>query len=261
LLLSRILENKIREVRKRKRKVPLEALKSGITDEAQGNNFKESISCRGKTNIIAEIKQFSPSAGTLVRDFNPGKLARIYEKHGASAISILIDRRFFGGDLKNIVEVRKVSSLPILAKEFIIDEYQIYEARALGADAVLLIASILEREKLRSYLDLAQELDMHCLVEIHREEEWQKIKDLPAHIIGINNRDLQTFKVDLGVTFDLMQKIPTHKIVVSESGIKNEKDIERLKKSGVDAFLIGESLLRSENIGKKLKKLLGNDSH
>ena len=183
MLLSRILENKIREVRKRKRKVPLEALKSRITDEAQDNNFKERISCRGKTNIIAEIKQFSPSAGTLVRDFNPGKLARIYEKH-ASAISVLIDRRFFGGDLKNIVEVRKVSSLPILAKEFIIDEYQIYEARALGADAVLLIASILEREKLRSYLDLAQELDMHCLVEIHREEEWQKIKDLPAQING-----------------------------------------------------------------------------
>ncbi|UCG94778.1 MAG: indole-3-glycerol phosphate synthase TrpC, partial [Candidatus Aerophobus sp.] len=245
MLLSRILENKIREVRKRKRKVPLEALKSRITDEAQGNNFKESISRRGKTNIIAEIKQFSPSAGTLVRDFNPGKLARIYEKHGASAISILIDRRFFGGDLENIVEVRKISSLPILAKEFIIDEYQIYEARALGADAVLLIASILEREKLRSYLDLAGELDMHCLVEIHREEEWQKIKDLPAPIIGINNRDLQTLKVDLGVTFCLMQKIPTHKVVVSESGIKNEKDIERLKKSGVDAFLIGESLLRS----------------
>ncbi len=147
MLLSRILENKIREVRKRKRKVPLGALKSRISDEAQGNNFKESISCREKTNIIAEIKQFSPSAGTLVRDFNPGKLARIYEEHGASAISILIDRRFFGGDLKNIVEVRKVSSLPILAKEFIIDEYQIYEARALGADAVLLIASILEKEK------------------------------------------------------------------------------------------------------------------
>ena len=261
MLLSRILENKIREVRKRKRKVPLEALKSRITDEAQGNNFKESISCRGKTNIIAEIKQFSPSAGTLVRDFNPGKLARIYEEHGASAISILIDHRFFGGDLKNIVEVRKVTSLPILAKEFIIDEYQIYEARALGADAVLLITSILEREKLRNYLDLAQELDISCLVEIHRKEEWQKIKDLPAHIIGINNRDLQTFKVDLGVTFDLMQKIPSHKVVVSESGIKNERDIERLKKSGVDAFLIGESLLRSKNIGKKLKKLLGNDSH
>lgn len=261
MLLSRILENKIREVRRRKRKVPLEVLKARIIDEAEGNNFKERISRRGKTNIIAEIKQFSPSAGTLMEDFNPGKLARIYEEHGASAISILIDKRFFGGDLKNVVEVRKVTSLPILAKEFILDEYQIYEAKILGADAVLLMASILEREKLKSYLDLARELDMSCLVEIHREEEWQKIKDLPVDIIGINNRDLQTFKVDLGVTFDLMQKIPSHKVVVSESGIKNEKDIERLKRLGVDAFLIGESLLRSKNVGKKLKELLGNDSH
>jgi indole-3-glycerol phosphate synthase len=261
LLLSRILENKIREVRARKRKIPLEVLKSRITDEAQANNFKESISCRGKTNIIAEIKQRSPSGGTLIEDFNPGKLARIYEHHGASAISILIDKRFFGGDPDDIVEVRKVSSLSILAKDFILDEYQIYEARALGADAVLLIACILERKKLKSYLDLAQELDMSCLVEIHREEEWHKIKDLPADIIGINNRDLQTFKVDLGITFDLMQKVRPHKVVVSESGIKNKRDIERLKKSGVDAFLIGESLLRSRNPGKKLKKLLGNDSH
>ena len=261
MLLSRILENKIREVAKRKRKIPLEVLKSRITNAAQANNFKESISCRGKTNIIAEIKQFSPSAGTLVKDFNAGKLARIYEEHGASAISILIDKTFFGGDLKDVVEVRKVSSLPILAKEFILDKYQIYEAKTLGADAVLLIASILEREKLKSYLDLAQELDMYCLMEIHREDDWQKIKDLPVDIIGINNRDLQTFKVDLGVTFDLMQKIPSHKVVVSESGIKNEKDIERLKRLGVDAFLIGESLLRSKNVGKKLKELLGNDSH
>jgi indole-3-glycerol phosphate synthase len=261
LLLSRILENKIREVRKRKRKIPLETLKSRIIDEAEGNNFKERISCRGKTNIIAEIKQFSPSAGTLVKDFNPRKLARIYEEHGASAISILMDKRFFGGDLNDILVVKKVSSLPILAKEFILDEYQIYEARALGADAVLLIASILERERLKSYLDLARQLNMYCLVEIHQEEEWHKIKDLPVDIIGINNRDLQTFRVDLGVTFDLMQKIPSHKVVVSESGIKDEKDIERLKKSGVDAFLIGESLLRSKNVGKKLKELLGNDSH
>ncbi len=261
MLLSRILENKIREVRKRKRKIPLEVLKSRITDEAGGKNFKESISCRGKTNIIAEIKQFSPSAGTLMKDFNPGKLARIYEEHGASAISILVDKRFFGGDLKDVVEVRKVTSLPILVKEFILDKYQIYEARALGADAVLLIASILEREKLKRYVDLALELDIDCLVEIHQEEEWQKIKDLPVDIIGINNRNLQTFKVDLGVTFDVIPKIPSHKVVISESGIKSEKDIERLKKSGVDAFLIGESLLRSKNVGKKLKKLLGNDSY
>ena len=261
MFLSRILENKIREVRTRKRKIPLEVLKSRTTKAPQTNNFKESISCGEKTNIIAEIKQCSPSAGTLVRDFNPGKLARIYEEHGASAISILTDKRFFGGDPGDIAEVKKVTSLPILAKEFIIDEYQIYEAKALGADAVLLIASILEKEKLKSSLDLAQELDMSCLVEIHREEEWQKIKDLPAHIIGINNRDLQTFKVDLGVTFDLIQKIPSYKIVVSESGIKTEEDIERIKNSGVDAFLIGESLLRSKNPEKKLKKLLGNDPH
>ncbi|MFQ6066816.1 MAG: indole-3-glycerol phosphate synthase TrpC [bacterium] len=261
MLLSRILENKIREVRGRKRKIPLAALKSRVAVAPRTNNFKESISCWEKTNIIAEIKQCSPSAGTIIEDFNPGKLARIYDEHGASAISILIDNRFFGGNPSDIVEVRKVSSLPILAKEFILDEYQIYETKALGADAVLLIASILEREKLKNYLDLAQELDMSCLVEIHREEEWQKIKDLPVDIIGINNRDLQTFKVDLGVTFDLMQKIPSYKVVVSESGIENKKDIERLKNSGVRAFLIGESLLRSKNIGKKLKKLLANDSH
>jgi len=256
LILDEIVNNKLKEVAERKKEIPLAFLKSKLAASAPARNFRKAISSSGRISIIAEIKKASPSAGVIIEDFSLEKLVRIYEKNGASALSILTDQKFFRGELKDLEKARKASSLPILAKEFILDEYQIYEARTGGADALLLIARILDKEELKKYLDLAWRLDLDCLVEIHTEEEWRKIKDLPFEIVGINNRNLENFKVDLKMSFSLIKKIPLDKIVVSESGINNGEDIHRLQEAGVDAFLIGEALLKSKNVGEKLKELL-----
>ncbi|TET11310.1 indole-3-glycerol-phosphate synthase, partial [Candidatus Aerophobetes bacterium] len=197
MILDEIVDNKLKEIAQRKKEISLVALKSRIATLAPTRDFKKAISSSAKINIIAEIKKSSPSAGLIREDFDPAKLATTYENNGASAISVLMDKKFFSGDPKNLTKVRRVSSLPILAKEFILDEYQIYEARVLGADAILLIARILDRENLRKYLDLASRLDLACLVEIHEEEGWEKIKDLSIDIVGINNRNLANFKVNL----------------------------------------------------------------
>ena len=257
MILDEIVNNKLKEVARRKKEVPLAVLKSKLITSVPTRDFRKAISSSGRINIIAEIKKASPSAGVIIKDFSLEELARIYEKNGASALSILTDQKFFGGELRDLNKARKASSLPIMAKEFIADEYQIYEARTRGADAILLIARILEREKLKEYLDLASQLDLDCLVEIHTEEEWEKIKDLPIDIVGINNRNLANFKVDLKMSFNLVKKIPSDKIVVSESGISNKNDIYRLQEAGVDVFLIGEALLKSKDVGEKLRKLLG----
>ena len=258
MILDEIVNNKVKEVARRKKKLPLAVLKSKLAASTPTRDFRKAISSPTKINIIAEIKRVSPSAGVIIKNFSLEELARIYEKNGASALSILTDQKFFRGELKDLEKTRKTSSLPILAKEFIVDEYQIYEAKTRGADAILLIARILDREKLKEYLNLASQLDLDCLVEIHAEEEWQKIKDLPVDIVGINNRNLENFKIDLKMSFNLIKKIPLDKIVVSESGINNGEDIYRLQDAGVDAFLIGEALLKSKNVGEQLRKLLGH---
>ena len=257
MILDEIVNNKLKEVARRKKEVPLAVLKSKLAASTPTRNFRKAISSLIKINIIAEIKRASPSAGIIIKNFSLEELARIYEKNGASALSVLTDQKFFKGELKDLEKARKASSLPILAKEFIVDEYQIYEARTGGADALLLIARILDKEELKKYLDLASRLDLDCLVEIHTEEEWQKIKDLPVDIVGINNRNLENFKIDLKMSFNLIKKIPLDKIVVSESGINNGEDIHRLREAGVNAFLVGEALLKSKDVGEKLRKLLG----
>ena len=254
-VLEKIANNKIREVEERKRRLPLEILRSKVFG-LSFRNFKKRISSTIKTNIIAEIKRFSPSSGTILKNLDPSFLAKTYQENGASAISVLIDKKFFGGSLSDLTKVRRATSLPILAKEFIVDEYQIYEAKLLGADVILLIARILSKRKLREFLNLALKLNLDCIVEIHKKEELDKIKSLPFNIIGINNRDLQTFKVDLKTTFDLIKKIPPSKLIISESGIREKEDIYRLREKGVNAFLIGESLLKSKDIGKTLREFL-----
>lgn len=256
MILDEIVNNKLKEVVRRKKKLPLAVLKSKLAASTPTRDFRKAISSSGIINIIAEIKKASPSVGVIIKDFSVEELARIYEKNGASALSILTDQKFFRGELKDLEKAKKASSLPILAKEFIVDEYQIYEARIRGADAILLITRILDKEELRKYLDLASRLDLDCLVEIHAEEEWQEIKNLPVDIVGINNRNLENFKADLNMSVNLVKKIPSDKIVVSESGINNGEDIYRLQEAGVNAFLIGEALLRSKNVGEKLRELL-----
>ncbi|MBI2556701.1 MAG: indole-3-glycerol phosphate synthase TrpC, partial [Planctomycetes bacterium] len=207
--------------------------------------------------IIAEIKKASPSLGIIREDFNPVEIARIYETNGAAAISVLTDEKFFQGSLSYLTGVKKSVNLPVLRKDFIVDPYQIYEARSAGADAILLIAALLSWEEMQRYLDLASELGMECLVEVHSETELKMVLKTNARIIGINNRDLATFKTDLETTLRLKPMIPAEKIVVSESGIKSRVDVEKLMEEGVDAILVGETLMKSDDISAKLRELLG----
>ena len=209
------------------------------------------------SKIIAEVKKASPSKGVIREDFNPLQIALTCQKNGAVAISVLTDEKFFQGSLNHMHQVAKSTIIPILRKDFIIDEYQVLEARACRADAFLLIAGLLDKERLRDFRLIGEELGMDALVEVHTMEELEKALLSGAGIIGINNRDLATFEVDIKRSIEMVPHIPKEKLIVSESGIKSREDIIRLEEAGVNAFLIGETLLKSNNIGKKLKELIG----
>lgn len=212
----------------------------------------------GKVSLLAEIKRASPSGGMIREDCSPSDVAAIYERNGAAAISVLTDEKFFKGNPRFIPEVRKVSELPLLRKDFIIDPLQIYEAAMLGADAVLLITSVLTGHELENFMQLARELGLECLVEVHHLEELKQAVDAGARMIGINNRDLKTFKTDLGTTLKLMEHMGNPRpVTVSESGIKRREDIELLKGAGVDAVLVGEALMREPDIAAKVLELAG----
>ena len=256
-ILDEIYKHKLSEVAENKKRIPVEALKEQIKKRQNPRSFGAALKSNTNIRIIAEIKKASPSLGIIREDFNPVEIARIYETGGAAAISVLTDEEFFQGSLFYLTEVKKSVNLPILRKDFIVDTYQIYEARSAGADAILLIAALLSKEIIQSYLDLAGELGMDCLVEIHSETELKKVLQTNAHIIGINNRDLETFKTDLETTLRLRPMIPAEKIVVSESGIKSRVDVEKLMKESVDAILVGETLMKSDDISTKLHELLG----
>lgn len=254
-MLAQIISHKRMEVEDRKQEVSLSILKAKLTDMGKTRSFKEAISKPGGINLIAEIKKASPSRGALSDDFDPVELARVYEENGAAAISVLTDEKFFQGNVHFLPEIRRATGIPLLRKDFIIDEYQIYESRISGADAILLIASVLSREEINTFLSLGRDLSLDCLVEVHREEELGKVLNTPAEIIGINNRNLETFHVDLSTTAHLKRLIPRDRIVVSASGIRSREDVERLAEQGIDAILVGESLLRSRDIRKKMEEL------
>ncbi len=256
MILDEILQNKRIEVEKAKRSRSLNLLSSKIENVRPPRDFHKSIKSSGKVKIIAEIKCASPSKGVLREDFNPTHIAKSYAHSGASAISVLTDKRFFKGDLTHLRDVRSVVSVPLLRKDFIIDPYQVYEARLYGADAVLLIAGALKTKSLTKLLDLTHSLGMSAIVEVHSEEELEKALLAESRIIGINNRDLKTFDVSLEVSARLMKLIPTGKIVVSESGIVSSEDIKRLKNEGICIFLIGEAFMKVSNPGEELKNLL-----
>ncbi len=206
--------------------------------------------------IIAEIKKASPSKGVIRHDFDPVAVARLYEKGGAAAISVLTEKDYFQGSLENLRAVRDAVKLPLLRKDFIFDPYQVYEARAYGADAVLLIAAILVPRQLQELLGLSRSLGMACLVEVHDRPELAAALDSGARIIGINNRNLKTFKVDLAITGQLRPLVPRDRIVVSESGIHRREDMAKLAAWGVPAVLVGEALMSAPCISAKLKELL-----
>lgn len=203
--------------------------------------------------IIAEIKKASPSKGIIRSDFNVATIAQIYENFGACCLSVLTDQHFFQGDNANLMIAKKHSNLPILRKEFIIDSYQITESRALGADCILLIVDLLSDQQLLDYCQQAQALDMAVLVESHRQSELERALKLPTPLMGINNRNLHTFTTDLKTSIELAKNISKDKIIITESGINNAKDIQLMQQNGIHAFLIGESLMRAPDIGKKLQ--------
>ena len=208
--------------------------------------------------IISEVKKASPSKGLIREDFNPVEIAEVYETHGASALSVLTDEKFFQGSVTYLEQIANTVKLPILRKDFTIDPYQIYEARAIGASAILLIVSILTPEELADYLDLSRQLDLDALVEVHTEEELAVALDVGAEIVGINNRNLKTFEVTLETTFSFIDRMPDDILKVSESGIYTRDDVVKLRDAGADAVLVGESLMREADMGSKLRELVGH---
>jgi indole-3-glycerol phosphate synthase len=260
VILDQIVAAKRREIASLKKTTPLARLQEVINDLPLTRDFRQAINHR-PCAVIAEVKRSSPSKGRIREQFDPVQIASIYQEHGARAISVLTDEQFFEGKGAYLAAIKKAVALPLLRKDFIIDAYQIYETRVLGGDALLLIASILEQRQLLEYIELAGHLGLAPLVEVHTKAELGKALAAGAEIIGINNRDLQTFSTDLKKTLELAPLIPQGNIMVAESGITTRKDIELLMQAGVHCFLIGEALMRANDIGEKLRELLGPESN
>ena len=258
-ILARILDWKRQEVARARQTLPLAELRQRCESLPATRGLRQAL--RGQPDqaprIIAEIKKASPSAGLIRADFDPVAIARIYERHGAAAISVLTDQKFFQGELQFLTAVRAQVQVPLLRKDFVVDPYQVYEARCYGADAVLLIAAVLDVPQLVDLAALSQELGLEPLVEVHTAAELEKALECSCRMIGINNRDLHTFRTDVGTTLELLQHIPADYVVVSESGLQDYATIARLAAHGVAAFLIGESLMREADIGAKLAELRG----
>ena len=255
-MLNKIVGAKRVEIEQLKGKTSLACVQKVASEMAPARDFKAALQSR-ECAIIAEIKRRSPSKGFLREDLNSVNVAELYEKHGAAAISVLTDQEFFGGHLKDLYAVSQSTTIPVLRKDFIIDPYQIYEARTAGADAILLIVSVLEDRQLAEYIELAKSLGMSSLVEIHSFQELKKALFTGAEIVGINNRDLKTFKTDLNISLGLAACIPGDCLAVSESGIHSRNDIKMLMDAGIHVFLIGEALMTASDAGMKLKELIG----
>ena len=268
MILERILEHKKAEVRRKQSRGYLIELRQRIADRTRPLEFGLALDATRSPRspaLIAEVKKASPSVG-LIRDefkdaFDPAAIARSYQEHGASAVSVLTDETFFQGSLEHLRDIKEAVGLPTLNKEFMVHEIQFYEARAYGADAVLLIVAALERAQLIDFFVLARELKLDVLVETHHERELDTVLEwLPeAFLIGINNRDLKTFTTDLTVTLRLATRVPHEKLIVSESGIHTRSDVTKLIEAGVHAMLIGESLLRADDVGSQMTTLLGQE--
>ncbi len=266
MILDRILEQKTAELRRKKTRGYLTSLKGKIADRPGPLGLIHSLEAARATNapaLIAEIKKASPSRGLLRPEFadgfDPVAMARVYQEHGAAAVSVLTDQEFFQGHLDDLALVKDRAGLPALNKEFMIDEVQFYEARAHGADAVLLIAAVLDRIQLEDFHAIADGLGLDVLFETHHEREVDVILErVPdAVLIGVNNRDLHTFSTDLAVTARLARRIPSEKIIVSESGIRGRDDVLWILEAGATAMLVGESLIRAHDVGEKIRELRG----
>jgi indole-3-glycerol phosphate synthase len=257
MILDRIVSHNLGELEFKKRRLSMAELQRLASEQPSALDLASALRGDG-IQLIAEVKKASPSRGIIRPDFDPVEIAKIYAGNGAAAVSVLTEAKHFQGSLDHLKDIRKAlpDKLPLLRKDFIVDPYQIYESRAYGADSLLLIVAILKPEKLRELLGISHELNMSCLVEVHNEAEVEIALKSRAKIIGINNRDLNTFNVDIATTERLRPLIPPDRIVVSESGIKERTDIEKLRQLGIDAVLIGESLMSAPDIAARMRELL-----
>jgi indole-3-glycerol phosphate synthase len=257
-ILDRILARKVEEITERIARVPLAELSARIAGLPDTRGFAAAVEAKieaGLPAVIAEVKKASPSKGVIRADFDPAAIARSYELGGATCLSVLTDADFFQGSEDYLRQAHAACSLPVLRKDFTIDPYQVHEARAIGADCILLIVAALDDERLLELSLLAAELDLDVLVEVHDAEELDRALEIPAPLIGVNNRDLRNFEVSLETSVKLRERAPADRLLVSESGIATGDDIARLRSVGIDAFLVGEAFMRAADPGTELRKL------
>jgi len=262
-ILRRILEHKVGEVAESRAHTPLEELRARVLDAPPARGFVAAIRARlerGEPAVIAECKRASPSRGVIREDYRPAEIARGYETAGAACISVLTDREFFQGAAEHLVEARQACSLPLLRKDFMIDPYQIYEARVMGADCILLIVAGLSDLQMHDLAGLARELGLDLLVEVHDREELERALALRTPLVGINNRDLRSFETRLETTLELLPDMFPDRIVVTESGIHTPEEVEMMRRNGVHAFLVGEAFMSAPDPGERLRRLFFADS-
>jgi indole-3-glycerol phosphate synthase len=257
-ILDKIVATKRREVAESQKRVPAEQLERQLAAVPPLRDFRAALEQPAGVQVIAEVKKASPSAGIIRADFDPVAIARTYERHGAACISVLTDEPYFQGTLRYLADIRQAVDVPLLRKDFLLDRYQLLEARCAGADAVLLIAEVLEGETLPRLLRQAEQLGMQALVELYDAENLPRVLDSGARLLGVNNRDLRTFVTRLEHTLELAEKVPAGYCLVSESGIRTRADIDRLAAAGVKAVLVGETLMRAPDIGARLEELRGS---
>lgn len=256
-ILDEIVSSKRREVAAARQRMPLEEMEDQAAAAPPVRDFRAALAGPGPIQLIAEVKKASPSAQVIRADFDPVGIARTYQAHGAACLSVLTDAPYFQGHLSYLARVRASVAIPLLRKDFLIDEYQVVEARLAGADAILLIAEILDDDTMARLLQRARSLGMAALVEFHEEANLPRVLAAGADLVGINNRDLRRFVTDLELTLRLRDKIPPDVVLVSESGIRTRADVERLQSAGVSAILVGEALMRADDIGQAVEQLLG----
>jgi indole-3-glycerol phosphate synthase len=257
-ILDTIVAAKRAELEAAKKKMPLPALEKRIRDLPAARDFSAALQGgrNGKIHIIAEVKKASPSKGIICEQFDPVDIARQYQDNGAAALSVLTEEKYFLGSLDYLQQIKEATEIPVLRKDFIFDPYQIFEARARGADAILLIAAMLEKGQLKNLLALCRRMSLASLFEVHDRKELETALELDADVIGINNRDLNTFKTDISTSLRLVKLIPRGKTIISESGLARREDILALQEAGVDAFLIGEAFMKENSPGDKLGELI-----
>ncbi|CAI8787125.1 indole-3-glycerol phosphate synthase TrpC [Methylocaldum szegediense] len=261
-ILQKILARKAEEVAERRSRTPLEELRRLVEEADAPRGFVRALRNKvesGSAAVIAEIKKASPSKGVMRPDFHPADIARSYADHGAACLSVLTDRDFFQGSEANLQEARSACSLPVLRKDFLIDPYQVFEARAIGADCILLIAAALSDGAMRELSDIAIGLGMDVLVEVHDASELERALRLDLPLVGINNRNLRTFETRLSTTLDLLERIPGDRLVVTESGIHTPEDVALMRGYGVHTFLVGEAFMTAEDPGLRLQALFASN--